>query len=297
MSIISGSMDWTTLDYEVEGRVATISLNRPERLNAFNYVMAREIVAAFDKADADDDVRAVIVTGRGRAFCAGADLAKGAETFDYDAYAEEAASLKVGDVHRDLGGLVTLRMFDSLKPIIGAINGAAAGVGASMTLPMDIRLASTQARFGFVFARRGIAPDAAASWFLPRIVGVSQALSWAMSGRLIDAAEALRGGLVQSVHEPDQLLAHARALAEEIVAQTAPVSIAVTRRLMWDMLGAAHPMEAHKADSRAIEQLGVSADVREGVEAFLAKRPPKFVGRVTRDMPVLYPGRQAPVFR
>lgn len=290
-------MNFTTLNYEVDGRVATISLNRPEQLNAFNYVMTREMIAAFDRADADDDVRAVIVTGRGRAFCAGADLAKGAQTFDYDAYADEAPSLKVGDVHRDAGGLVTLRMFESLKPIIGAINGAAAGVGASMTLPMDVRLASTRARFGFVFARRGIAPDAAASWFLPRIVGISRALSWTMSGRLIDAEEALRSGLVHSVHEPDDLLSQARAIAEEIAAFTAPVSVAVTRRLMWDMLGASHPMEAHRADSRAIEQLGVSADVREGVASFLEKRPPNFVGRVTVDMPVLYPGRETPVFR
>lgn len=290
-------MDFTTLTYAVEGRIATIRLNRPEQLNAFNYVMAREIIAALDMADADDDVRAVIVTGQGRAFCAGADLAKGASTFDYDAYADEALSLKVGDVHRDAGGLVTLRLFESLKPVIGAINGAAAGVGASMTLAMDIRLASTKARFGFVFARRGIAPDAAASWFLPRLVGISRALSWTMSGRLIEAEEALQCGLVQSVHEPDELLPQARAVAQEIVTHTAPVSIAVTRRLMWDMLGASHPMEAHRADSRAIEKLGVSADVREGVESFLEKRPPNFVGRVSADMPVLYPGRQAPEFR
>jgi enoyl-CoA hydratase/carnithine racemase len=290
-------MTFETIDYVLDGAVATITLNRPGRLNAVNYAMAGELMAALDLSDADDVVRAVIITGAGKAFCAGADLAMGGATFDYDAYPDLASSLNVGGVHRDVGGLVTLRRFESLKPIIGAINGAAAGVGASMTLAMDLRLASDSARFGFVFARRGIAPDAAASWFLPRIVGIGKALAWTYSGKLVPAAEALACGLVETVHAPQDLMPAAKALALEIAANVAPVSIAVTRQLMWRMLGAAHPMDAHCADSRAIEALGRSGDVKEGVTAFLQKRPAKFAGRVSAEMPDMFPGITAPAFR
>jgi enoyl-CoA hydratase/carnithine racemase len=273
--------------YDVTDRVATITLDRPDRLNAFTATMGRELIAAFDLADADDDVRAVIVTGRGRGFCAGADLAAGAGTF----------SPSDGEaVHRDGGGLVTLRIFDCLKPVIAALNGPAVGVGATLTLPMDVRLASSQARVGFVFARRGIVPEAASSWFLPRIVGISRAMEWCATGRVFDAREALEGGLVRSVHEPEDLLPAATALAREIADHAAPVSIALTRRMLWRMLGAAHPMEAHRVDSRAIADRGASADAAEGVGAFLEKRPAAFPLRVSADLPDVFPGWEEPAF-
>ncbi len=242
--------------YAVEDRVATITLNRPDRLNAFTATMCRELIAAFDLLDADDEVRAVVVTGAGRGFCAGADLAAGGETFSH--------AERVDGVHRDGGGLVTLRIFRSLKPVIAAVNGPAVGVGATMQLPMDIRLASTEARFGFVFARRGIVPEAASSWFLPRIVGISRALEWCATGRVFEAREALDGGLVRSLHEPDALLPAAYDLAREIADNAAPVSVALTRQLLWRMLGADDPMEAHKVDSRAIAARGASPDAARG---------------------------------
>jgi enoyl-CoA hydratase/carnithine racemase len=279
------------IDYAVADGVLTITLNRPDRLNAFTPTMARELIAAFDAADADDDVRAIIVTGAGRGFCAGADLGAGGGTFD----ARERGHAGDG-VPRDGGGQVTLRIFESTKPVIAAINGPAVGVGITMTLPMDIRLAAEGAKIGFVFARRGIVPEAASSWFLPRIVGISQAMEWVATGRVFTAEEALAGRLVRSVHPADRVLDEARALAREIVDNTAPVSVAVARRLLWTMLGADHPMAAHRADSRGIFARGQSADAREGVTAFLEKRPAQFPDRVSDGLPDLFPGREAPVF-
>jgi enoyl-CoA hydratase/carnithine racemase len=284
--------DFTQIAYDVADRVATITLQRPEQLNAFTNVMMREIIAAFDLIDADDEVRAVIVTGAGRGFCAGADLSGGGETF---ARGGSDVTTEVG-VPRDGGGLVTLRIFESTKPVIGAINGPAVGVGVTMTLPMDIRLASTSAKFGFVFARRGIVPEACSSWFLPRLVGISQAAEWCYSGRVFPADEALAGGLVRSLHEPDDLLPAARAIAAEIAEHTAPVSVALTRQMLWRMLGAAHPMDAHRVDSRGIQSRGASGDAREGVTSFLEKRSPSFPDRVSAGLPDVFPDWEPPAF-
>ena len=284
--------DFEQIRYDVADRVATITLHRPDQMNAFTGRMTRELIAAFDLADADDDVRAVIVTGAGRAFCAGADLSGSGETFSRGGGDVQTA---VG-VPRDGGGMVALRIFDAKKPVIGAINGAAVGVGVTMTLPMDIRIASTAARFGFVFARRGIVPEAASSWFLPRVVGISQALEWSLSGRVFPAQEALAGRLVRSVHEPEELLPAARAIATEIAADTAPVSVALTRQMMWRLLGADHPMHAHRADSRAILERGRSADTREGVVSFLEKRPAVFTDRVSDGLPDVFPAWVEPQF-
>jgi enoyl-CoA hydratase/carnithine racemase len=274
-------LDFEQIHYAVADGVLTITLNRPERLNAFTETMMNELIAAFDASDADDDVRAVIVTGEGRGFCAGADLAKGGETFDWR---ERAAS---GDVPRDGGGRVVLRIYDSLKPVIAAINGPAVGVGITMTLPMDIRLAAEGAKIGFVFARRGIVPEAASSWFLPRLVGISQAMEWVATGRVFDAEEAQRGGLVRSVHAPDELLPAAHQLAREIADNSAPVSVALARKLMWRGLGAPHPMAAHRADSRAMFSRGQSADAVEGVTSFLEKRPASYPDKVSDGLPDL----------
>lgn len=279
-----------TLLYSVEEGVATITLNRPEKLNAFTARMMKELIEVFDLTDADDGVRAVIVTGSGRAFCAGADLSGGGGTFDRSSpQAVEREEGKVGDVYRDGGGRVTLRIYESLKPVIAAVNGPAVGVGVTMQLPMDIRMASTDARFGFVFARRGITPEAASSWFLPKVVGLSTALEWCYTGRVFSAQEAHERGLVRSLHAPDELLPAARALAREIADNTAPVSVALTRQMLWRMAGADHPMEAHKADSRAIQSRGASADTREGVTAFLEKRPANYPNKVSTDMPDIWP--------
>ena len=287
-----------TLLYSVDDAVATITLNRPEKMNAFTAQMRDDLVAALDETDADDAVRAVIITGAGRAFCAGADLSSGGKTFDYAARADAAReAYKVGDVYRDGGGIVTLRIFSSLKPVIGAINGAAVGIGLTMQLPMDIRLASTDARFGFVFARRGITPEAASSWFLPRLVGMQTALEWCFTGRVFAAQEALDKGLVRSLHAPLDLLPAARALAREIADNTAPVSIALTRQMLWRMAGAEHPMLAHRIDSRAIQARGQSADAREGVSSFLAKRAPVYPNTVSGDMPDFFPWWDEPAFK
>ena len=286
-------MEYTQIRYEVAEHIATITLDRPDKLNAFTNRMMREVIDAFDRVDADDDVRAVIVTGAGRAFCAGADLSSGGETFAKGGSDEQTA---VG-IPRDGGGLVSLRIFECKKPVIGAINGPAVGVGITMTLPMDIRLASESARIGFVFNRRGILPEACSSWFLPRVVGISQALEWCYSGRVFPAAEALAGGLVRSVHAADELLPAARAIAAEIAAETAPVSIALTRQLMWRMLGESHPMAAHRADSRGIVERGRSADATEGVTSFLEKRSPVFPDRVSDALPDLFPHWEDPEFR
>lgn len=291
--------EYESLTYAVENGVALVTLNRPEKLNAFNTAMLKELIAVFDRTDADDAVRAVIVTGAGRAFCAGADLSAGPTTFDYAARggADQAARQGAGGVTRDGGGLVSLRIYESLKPVISAVNGAAVGVGVTMQLPMDIRLASTEARFGFVFARRGMNPEAASSWFLPKLVGVQTALEWCYTGRLVPAAEALERGLVRSVHPPEALLPAAKALAREIADNAAPVSVALTRQLIWRMAGAAHPMEAHRADSRGIQARGASADAREGVGAFLEKRPAAFPDRVSADLPDIWPDWTPPPFR
>lgn len=293
-------MAYQTILYDVEDGILTITLNRPDKLNAFTGEMMAELIDAFDRSDADDAVRAVIVTGAGRAFCAGADLSAGAKTFDYaerDDRPEKSASPKLanGEINwshesvRDGGGRVTLRIFESLKPVIAAVNGPAVGIGITMQLAMDIRLASENAKFGFVFARRGIVPEACSSWFLPRIVGISQALEWTYSGRVFPAQEALEGGLVKKVYAADDLLPAARALAREIADNTAPVSVALTRQMMWRMLGADHPMEAHKIDSRAIYARGAAADAKEGVMSFLEKRPATYPNKVSTDMPSFYP--------
>ena len=289
--------EFETLKLELEDGIALLTLNRPEKLNAFNPLMNRELIAAFDLTDADDAVRAVIVTGAGRGFCAGADLAGGGSTFDFDRRdADPLGQRTDSGVYRDGGGLVSLRIYDSLKPVIAAVNGAAVGVGVPMQLPMDIRLASTEARFGFVFARRGITPEACSSWFLPRLVGMQTALEWCYSGRVFSAQEALDRGLVRSLHAPEDLLPAARALAREIVDNAAPVSVALTRQLMWRMAGADHPMAAHRADSRGIQARGASADSKEGVESFLQKRPPAFPDKVSDGLPDIWPGRTPPEF-
>jgi len=287
-----------TTRYAVDQGIATITLDRPDKLNAYNARMRVELEALIDETDADDDVRVVIVTGAGRAFCAGADLSSGGKTFDRQAHGGDPLreSLRVGDVYRDGGGTTTLRLYRSLKPIIGAINGAAVGIGVTMQLPMDIRMASSAARFGFVFARRGITPEAASSWYLPRLVGMQTALEWCLTGRIFGADEALARGLVRSVHEPDELLPAARALAREIADHAAPVSVALTRQMMWRLSAAPHPMFAHRVDSRSIQARGQSADAREGVEAFLEKRPAVFADRVSSDMPAFFPWWEEPAF-
>jgi enoyl-CoA hydratase/carnithine racemase len=287
-------VDYTEIAYAVDDRIATVTLDRPAVLNAFTRTMQHELVDVFDRIDADDDVRVVIVTGRGRGFCAGADLSSGGSAFD-----ASAARAGRGDhprIPRDAGGRVALRIFDCLKPVIAAINGPAVGVGATMTLPMDIRLAAESARMGFVFARRGISPEACSSWFLPRIVGISQAAEWLYTGRVFDAAEALSGGLVRSVHPDVELLDSARSLASEMATSTSAVSVALSRRLMWRMLGASHPMEAHRADSRAMYYVGQSADAYEGVTSFLEKRAPEFSDSASQ-MPDVFPEWEQPEFR
>ena len=278
-------MDTEEIRYEVAERVATVTLNRPARLNAFTIRMRDELISAFERADADDEVRAVIVTGAGRAFCAGADLSGGSTTFDYAkrgaAGSEEAT--------RDGGGRVSLALYASRKPVIAAVNGAAVGVGVTMTLPMDIRIASSAAKFGFVFARRGIVPEACSSWFLPKAVGLSRAAEWLYTGRVFGADEALAGGLVSRVVAPEALMPTALALAREIADNTSAVAVALARQMLWRMAGADHPMEAHKVDSRGIVAMGASPDVAEGVSAFLEKRAPRFPMKPSTDMPSFYP--------
>lgn len=278
-------MDYGQILYTVKDRILTITLNRPDRLNAFTGRMGDELIDAFDRADADDDIRAVIVTGAGRAFCAGADLESGGDTFNY----EKSEAGVDSATHRDPGGVVALRIFESLKPVIAVVNGPAVGVGITLTLPMDIRIASDSARIGFVFARRGVVPEACSSWFLPKIVGVSKALEWVYSGRVFSAKEALNDGLVRSIHPPADLLSAANAIAREIADNTSAVSVALSRQMMWRMLGADHPMEAHKVDSQAFFLTGKSADAREGIQSFLEKREPNFTNKPSTDMPEFYP--------
>ncbi|HSV06623.1 MAG TPA: crotonase/enoyl-CoA hydratase family protein [Candidatus Binatus sp.] len=275
-------MDYEQIRYAVEDGILTLTLHRPEKLNAFTTRMMYELLDAFERADADDAVRVVIVTGAGRAFCAGADLSGGGGAFDY------AGGPSIED-HRDGGGLVALRIFEAKKPVIAAINGPAVGVGITMTLPMDVRLASNTSRMGFVFARRGIVPEACSSWFLPRLVGMQRAAEWVYTGRVFTADEALAGGLVARVVAPEALLDTARQLAREMADGTSAVSVALSRQLLWRMLGADHPMEAHQVDSRCLYWLGKSADTYEGVRAFLEKRPARFSMRPSTDMPDFYP--------
>ena len=274
-------MDYEAIIYEVEDNILTITLNRPERLNAFNGQMSSEVHNALDRADADDNVKAIIFTGAGRGFCAGADLSSGSETFDYESDGR--------GIHPDGGGVLTLRLFECLKPVISACNGPAVGVGATMQCAMDIRMASDKARYGFVFSKRGIVPEACSSWFLPRCVGINTALEWAYSGRIFDAQEALEKRFVRSVHKENDLMPAARDLAHEFAEQTSSVSVTMIRHMMWKMLGADHPMEAHKLDSRGVYFTGKSEDAREGVQSFLEKRPAKFPGKVSTDMPEFFP--------
>lgn len=288
--------DYTQIRYDVEDGVATITLHRPDKMNAFTNIMMDEMIAAFDAIDADDAVRAVIVTGHGdRAFCAGADLtpADGKQVFASGDTVPDLSDSRV----RDGGGMLTLRIYQCKKPVIGAINGAAVGIGVTMQLAMDIRLASETARFGFVFARRGIVPEAASSWFLPRLVGMQQALEWCYTGRIFDAQEALAVGLVRSVHPADQLLAEARKLAREIADNTAPVSIALTRQMLWRNAAMPHPMDAHRIDSRAIYRRSRSGDAKEGIASFLEKRPPAYPDKVSADMPDFFPWWEEPVYK
>ena len=283
-----------------ENGIMVLTLCRPEAMNAFTGRMMHEMIDALDKADADDAVRAIIVTGDGeRAFCAGADLSEGDKTFDYAARSDGGKKSNVisdGDEVnwssqdiRDSGGILTLRIYDSIKPIIGAINGAAVGIGVTMQLPMDVRIASDNARFGFVFARRGIVPEACSSWFLPRIVGISQALQWCYSGEVFGAEEALRGGLVSEIVPPADLLARAKGVALQMTQMSSPVSVAMTRQMLWRMMGADHPMEAHKVDSKAVFGRGRQSDAKEGVMSFLEKRTPEFADKPSSDMPGFYP--------
>jgi enoyl-CoA hydratase/carnithine racemase len=285
-------MEFQDILYEVSDGIATITLNRPDKLNAFTGRMMHEIISALDITDADDDVKVVIFTGAGRAYCAGADLSSGGETF---AKGGSDVQTKQG-VPRDGGGLVSLRIFNSKKPVIGVINGPAVGVGVTMTLPMDFRLASDTAKFGFVFAKRGIVPEACSSYFLPRLVGISKATEWVYTGRVFGADEALSGGLVRSVHSGDDLMKTAREIAREIADNTAPVSVAMSRRMLWQMLGASHPMEAHRADSRGIMERGRSADSKEGVVSFLEKRSAVYPDKVSDGLPDIFPQWQEPEF-
>jgi enoyl-CoA hydratase/carnithine racemase len=290
-------MAYETIVYELENSILTITLNRPDKLNAFTTKMLNELIDAFDRADENDAVKAVIVTGAGRAFCAGADLSTGGATFDRAARPDRPPIPNGPDGKPDLshenardgGGRITLRIFNCRKPVIAAVNGPAVGIGVTMLLPMDVRIASSDARFGFVFSQRGIVPEAASSWFLPRLVGIQQALEWCYTGRVFPAQEALAGRLVSKVVPPEELLPTARALAREIAEKTAPVSVALIRQMMWRMLGADDPMEAHKVDSRGIYARGRSDDVKEGVVSFLEKRPAQFKDKVTADMPDYFP--------
>jgi enoyl-CoA hydratase/carnithine racemase len=299
-------MNYATLLYEVTDGIATITMNRPDVFNAQNPQMMQELIDAFDQTDADDQVRVVIVTGAGKAFCGGADLSQGADIFDKDKpiagratrnhrrpdgsfdYSHEDA--------RDGGGKLALRIFDSLKPVIGAINGAGVGVGASMVLPMDIRIASDKGRLGFVYARRGIVFECCSSWFLPRVVGIARAMEISLSGRILPAAELKDAGLVSEVVAPDALLPRAQAIAREIADNTAPVSIALMRQMAWRSLGMSHPMEAHRIESRGICTRGASADAKEGVASFMDKRLPDFPCRVSSDMPDYFPWWDEPTY-
>lgn len=280
-------MNYRTINWDIESGVLTLTLNRPDKLNAFNSLMLSELLNALNQVDQRDDVRAIIVTGAGKGFCSGADLSGGDESFE---------KMGTQESHRDGGGVLSLKIYNCQKPLIAAINGAAVGVGATMLLPMDIRIASETARFGFVFARRGIVPEACSSWFLPRVVGISKALQWSFSGRIFDANEALQSGLISEVVKQDVLLRKAKEIAKEIAQNTSAVSVALTRQMMWKMLGEQHPMAAHRIDSKGVFALGRSMDAREGVNSFLEKRSANFTDRVSSDMPDFYPWWEEPNF-
>jgi enoyl-CoA hydratase/carnithine racemase len=295
LSVPPQSRSFTTIEFEVSEAVATITLNRPEQLNALDPTMERELLQVWDLVDGDDEVRAAVVTGAGRAFCAGFDLSHGFDVFRA-AELRGTEELRPGDVPRDSGGLIALRMFRCTKPIVAAINGAGVGFGATFPLPMDVRLASETARFGFVFARRGICLDAASSWFLPRAVGLSRALEWTLSGRIFDAEEALEAGLVRSLHPPEELLGAAHAVARGMIESSAPVSVALNRQLLWQMSAAPHPMDAHRQESNYIAARATSPDTSEGADSFKEKRPPSFPGRVSTDLPGGFPPLAEPPF-
>lgn len=289
---------YETIKLDIADGVATLTLNRPERMNAFTPQMATDMIAAFDETDANDRVRVVIVTGEGRAFCAGADLGGGGATFDYKKRSvERGEAAFAAELQRDGGGTVGIRIYESLKPVIAAINGAAVGVGATMTLPMDVRLAVEGAKMGFVFARRGIVPETLSSYFLPRLVGIQTAMEWTLTGRVFTSEEAHARGLVRSLHKPEDLLPAAHALAREIADNTAPVSVALARRMMLDMLDAEHPMEAHRLESRLMVSRGRAGDAKEGVTSFLEKRAPVYPDKVSHDMPQPFPWRPTPPFK
>lgn len=294
-------MTYETIRYETENGIATITLSRPEKLNALTSQMRIELIDAFDRVDADDDVRCVVITGAGRAYCAGADISGGSKGFvgtrEGNVVNPDGSFNYADDAARDGGGRLTLRIFRLLKPIIAAINGAAVGIGVTMTLPMDIRLASEKAKIGFVFSRRGIIPEAASSYFLPRVVGVSQALEWCYSGRVFDADEALAGGLVKAVYPEEELLPAAYRLAREIADNTSPVAVALTRQMLWRGLGYTHPMDAHRVDSRGVLSRSNSADAKEGVSSFIEKRAADFPDRVSSDMPDYFPWWEEPEYR
>jgi len=286
-------MSYETLLTDLAEGVMTVTLNRPDKLNAFTAGMMSDLLDVFDQIDADDAVRAVVVTGAGRGFCAGADLSSGGNTFDStDRGTDSATGRRIAP--RDGGGLVSLRIFECKKPVIAAVNGPAVGVGVTHTLPMDIRLASEKARFGFVFARRGMPAEAASSWFLPRIVGINKAMEWVATGRVFEAEEALAAGLVSEVLAPEALLPRAQELGVEIATNTSAVSVALCRHMMWKMLGAQHPMEAHRIDSQAVDFLGSGPEAREGVQSFLEKRPPEFSLKVSKDLPDFFPWWEEP---
>ena len=293
--------DFTQIKLDIDGPIATITLYRPEKMNAFTHQMRDEIIEAIDITDADDAVRAVIVTGDGgRAFCAGADLTppKNPDGTDKHVFSDPTTVDDLSDpLVRDGGGRLVLRLFNSQKPLIGACNGVAVGVGATMQLPFDMRLCSDNARFGFVFAKRGITPEACSSWFLPRLVGMSTALEWCMTGRIFNAQEALDAGLVRSVHPQGELMDAARALATEIAENASPISVAMTRAMLWRLSAEDHPMKAHRIDSRSIYRLSRGADAKEGIASFLEKRPPDFTGKVSTDMPDFYPWWQEPEYK
>ena len=286
-------MAYQQIRYDITENILTLTLNRPDHLNALTPQMREELIDAFDRANADDQVRAIIVTGAGRAFCAGADLSSGTKTFDYEARDGQPQAAQ----HRDGGGRLTLRIFESIKPVIAAINGPAVGIGVTMTLAMDIRIAAQNAKFGFVFTRRGIVPEACSTWFLPRIVGISQALEWILSGRIFPTDEAVSSGLVRSSHPADDLMSVAQDLAKDIAENTSAVSVALARQMLWRTLGAAHPMDAHKVESPAIYYAGRSADAREGITSFLEKRPAKFTDKPSQDMPPFYPWWEERTFK
>ncbi len=294
---------YETILYDVADGIATITLNRPDQLNAFNGAMLAELLAAFDAVDTDDSVRVVLVTGAGRYFCAGADLSMGAETFKHDWSDGSTSPVRPDgsvdyshDGVRDPAGRVTVRIHRCLKPVIGVLNGAAVGVGITMTLPMDIRLIADTAKVGFVFARRGIVPEGSSTFFLPRLVGISRAMEWCATGRLFDAQEAKEGGLVRSVHSVEELMPAARAIAREIADNTAPVAVALARQMLWRGFGLLHPMEAHRIESRAVFSRGRSADVAEGVASFLEKRPAVFPDTISEAMPDFFPWWEEPKY-